>query len=69
MQRTGRVITGFALVAAGVAMLALPGPGLVTIAAGLALLARDLRWADRLRQRLGAAESYRRTSPQDQEGG
>lgn len=33
-------------------MLILPGPGLVTIAAGLALLSRDLRWARRLRSRL-----------------
>jgi hypothetical protein len=33
---------------AGVAMLALPGPGWLVIAAGLALLARDVAWAERL---------------------
>ncbi len=69
MQRTGRVVAGFALVAAGVAMLALPGPGLLTIAAGLALLARDLRWADRLRQKLGAREAHSPKGSGDQDGG
>jgi uncharacterized protein (TIGR02611 family) len=48
MARTARIVAGFALVVAGVLMLALPGPGLLTILAGLALLARDLRWAQRL---------------------
>ncbi len=69
MHRTGRIAAGFALVTAGVAMLALPGPGLVTIGAGLALLARDLRWADKLRQRLGAAATHESGDPPDQEGG
>lgn len=33
------------LLAAGVVMLVLPGPGWLTIVAGLALLARDFEWA------------------------
>jgi hypothetical protein len=33
-------------------MLALPGPGWLTIAAGLALLSRDMPWARRLLDRL-----------------
>jgi UPF0716 family protein affecting phage T7 exclusion len=42
---------------AGIAMLALPGPGWVTIALGLALLAPDFRWARRSLDTLkGAAD-------------
>jgi uncharacterized protein (TIGR02611 family) len=43
---------GFGLLIAGTVMLALPGPGLVTIAAGLAVLAREFHWAQRLLDRL-----------------
>jgi hypothetical protein len=32
---------------AGTVMLALPGPGWLTIAAGLAVLAREFTWAER----------------------
>jgi uncharacterized protein (TIGR02611 family) len=46
--RIARLITGFGLLAAGVAMLALPGPGWLAIAAGLAMLAGDFHWARRL---------------------
>ena len=42
---------GFALVIAGIFMLVLPGPGIVTIILGLALLAREFRWARRLLDR------------------
>lgn len=37
---------------AGTAMLVLPGPGVVTIGAGIALLARDVKWAQRLKDRV-----------------
>lgn len=47
-MRVVKVIAGFSLLAAGAAMLALPGPGWLTIAAGLALLAGEFRWARRL---------------------
>lgn len=43
-----KIIAGFALIIAGVFMLFFPGPGILTIAAGLALLRRDLAWAGRL---------------------
>lgn len=33
---------------AGLAMMVLPGPGLPVLALGLAILARDVAWADRL---------------------
>lgn len=48
MARLARISLGFALVVAGVFMLVLPGPGIITIVGGLALLARDIAWAGRL---------------------
>lgn len=60
--RLGRMTLGFAVLLAGIAMLALPGPGLVTIGAGLLILSRDVAWADRLLQRI----SHR--LPQDADG-
>jgi uncharacterized protein (TIGR02611 family) len=44
-------ILGAVLVAAGIVMLVTPGPGLLTIAAGLALLARTFPWARHLLDR------------------
>ena len=52
MARIARITGGFTLIVAGGAMLVLPGPGIVTIVAGLALLARDLPWAERLSARM-----------------
>ena len=50
--RVGRklvvTVVGVAVVGAGVAMLVLPGPGLLVIIAGLAILATEFVWADRL---------------------
>ncbi len=40
-----RNVAGFALLIAGTVMIVLPGPGWVTIALGLALLAPDFAWA------------------------
>jgi uncharacterized protein (TIGR02611 family) len=40
-------VGGGALLVAGVAMLVLPGPGLLVIVAGLALLATEFAWAQR----------------------
>ena len=67
--RAGIALVGGVVVLAGIAMLVLPGPGILAIAAGLALLAvefeaaRDLR--DRLagwvRARLQRAEAKART--------
>ena len=47
-----RNVAGFALLIAGAAMLVLPGPGWVTIALGLALLAPDFVWARRALERV-----------------
>ena len=41
------IIGGVALLVGGAAMLVLPGPGLLVIVAGLALLAREFVWARR----------------------
>ena len=45
--RLGRIALGFLLLLAGIAMMVLPGPGAVAMAAGLVVLSRDFAWADR----------------------
>lgn len=52
LMRGLRIVGGSLLVVSGVAMLVLPGPGLVALGAGLALLARDVPAARRLLERL-----------------
>ena len=46
-KRIGVSIAGFTLVIAGLVMLVLPGPGLLLIIAGLAILATEYVWAQR----------------------
>ncbi|MEZ5246202.1 MAG: PGPGW domain-containing protein [Acidimicrobiales bacterium] len=46
--RITRITVGGILTLAGLAMMPLPGPGLPIVAAGLAILARDVAWAERL---------------------
>ena len=48
-------LVGSTLVVAGVAMLVLPGPGLLTIFAGVAILAAEFTWAEILLRRMKAA--------------
>jgi hypothetical protein len=48
MSRVARIAGGTGLLIAGTLMLALPGPGLITIAAGLALLSKDVPAAKRV---------------------
>ena len=50
--RVGIALVGGVILLAGVAMLVLPGPGLLTIAAGLALLALEFEAARDLRDQL-----------------
>ena len=50
--RAGVAIAGGVVVLAGVVMLVLPGPGLLTIAAGFALLALEFEAARDLRDQL-----------------
>jgi uncharacterized protein (TIGR02611 family) len=50
VRRAGVVVVGAVLTIAGVAMLVLPGPGILSIVGGLSLLATEFRWARRLLQ-------------------
>jgi uncharacterized protein (TIGR02611 family) len=47
-RRIGVLVVGLALLAVGAALLVLPGPGLLVIVGGLALLATEFAWARRL---------------------
>lgn len=47
MIRIARIGSGLALVILGLFLLVLPGPGILTIAGGLAVLAIDFVWARR----------------------
>ena len=60
--RIGRVFLGTVVVITGLLMLPLPGPGMLTIAAGLALLASDVPFARNL------LESVRKRLPADADG-
>lgn len=42
------VVIGFTILAAGVAMIVLPGPAIVVIPVGLAVLATEFIWAKKL---------------------
>ncbi|MGI9100745.1 MAG: PGPGW domain-containing protein [Solirubrobacteraceae bacterium] len=59
------IVVGFTLLAAGVAMLVLPGPAFVVIPIGLALLSLEFAWAENLLERaLEKAEGAKRTAAQ-----
>ena len=47
-KRIAITIAGGAVILVGIAMLVLPGPGIVVIIAGLAILATEYVWAERL---------------------
>jgi uncharacterized protein (TIGR02611 family) len=49
--RAAVVLAGFVVVLAGLAMIPLPGPGLLVTAAGLAILALEFVWAERVLER------------------
>jgi uncharacterized protein (TIGR02611 family) len=51
LLRIGFALLGFLVVLAGLAMLVLPGPGLLVIAVGLGILALEFAWAERLLER------------------
>lgn len=52
VRRVVVAVVGFLLLGVGVALLVLPGPGLVVIAAGIAVLALEFPWAERLAKRI-----------------
>jgi uncharacterized protein (TIGR02611 family) len=45
MARIARIGAGIGLILLGLILLVLPGPGLLTIAGGLALLSTEFKWA------------------------
>ncbi|HVI95481.1 MAG TPA: PGPGW domain-containing protein [Anaeromyxobacter sp.] len=57
MRPRARALAGWTSLIGGAALLVLPGPGIPFVLAGLALLAPEQPWADRLRRRIrpGAA--------------
>ena len=63
MKRLIKIVFGFTLLAIGVALLVLPGPGWLTIALGLAVLAGEYVWARKLLDRLKQAGGMLRKSP------
>lgn len=46
VRKIGVTIAGLSLLALGVVMLVLPGPGVLFILAGLTVLAKQFRWAE-----------------------
>lgn len=48
LYRIGFAAAGLAVLAAGLAMLVLPGPGLLVTALALGMLALEFRWAERV---------------------
>lgn len=47
-RKVGIFVLGVIVVAAGIALLPLPGPGVVVIIIGLVILATEFEWAERL---------------------
>lgn len=47
-RRTGSEVLGWVVVVVGVVLMPLPGPGLVIVVSGLAILSRNYVWAQRL---------------------
>ncbi len=48
IRRVATIVVGFVVLFGGIAMMILPGPGVLGIIAGLAILAQELAWAERL---------------------
>lgn len=57
-RKIGIGIAGSLVLLVGVALLVLPGPAFLVIPAGLAILATEFEWAERLKNR--AQERFRR---------
>jgi hypothetical protein len=62
LRRLARMTGGFGVVGLGVVLVPLPGPGLLVLAAGLAILSRDFVWAER------TLASIERRIPRDAHG-
>lgn len=67
-KRIAVTVVGFALIAIGLVLLVLPGPGILVVLAGLAVLATQYAWArsalDQVKRRAtGASNRFRRQKP------
>jgi tellurite resistance protein TerC len=51
-KRLVRIVIGFTVLLAGVAMLVLPGPGILVVGLGLLILSAEFLWARRLLERV-----------------
>ena len=51
-KRVIKIVVGFTLLVAGIAMLFLPGQGILTIMAALAILGTEYLWARRLLEKM-----------------
>lgn len=63
MKRFFIALIGGTVVLIGIALLVLPGPGLVIMAAGVAILATEFIWARRASQRCRSAVDQARRHP------
>jgi tellurite resistance protein TerC len=63
VKRLIKIVFGFTLLAIGVALLVLPGPGWLVIALGLGVLAGEYVWARRLLDRIKRVGGMLRKSP------
>jgi tellurite resistance protein TerC len=63
-KRIVKVVIGFTILLIGLAMTVLPGPAIVVIPTGLAILATEFLWAKRLLERIkqGASNTFNRTN-------
>jgi uncharacterized protein (TIGR02611 family) len=52
LRKTGIFLAGFIVIIIGIILLPLPGPGILVIIAGLAILAIEFEWARRHHQRI-----------------
>ncbi|HEU5036503.1 MAG TPA: PGPGW domain-containing protein [Nocardioides sp.] len=69
LVRVGVTVGGPLVVVAGIAMLVLPGPGLVVIALGMALLALEYAWARTVLVRAGHGAAWVRRAVLPPDGG
>ncbi|OGW54503.1 MAG: hypothetical protein A2Y81_06785 [Nitrospirae bacterium RBG_13_43_8] len=62
-KRAIKIVVGFTVLFAGLSMTVLPGPAIVVIPAGLAILATEFLWARRLLERIkqGASNAFNKT--------
>jgi len=64
-RRFGIAVAGFGLVISGILLLVLPGPGILVILLGLAVLAREFAWAGRLLDRVRAVGGHTLSSARE----